>query len=394
MDREKLRTYRPGSVLLICLAGLAVPGLGGCEELKAAQEGLCCSGFDVGADLSGVDFEAGVEFKAFVQAVADFAGTASAMATGVGNACKALAVDLGEAEDAVALGDPADAAEAWCGKALAKIKAEVTAKGSITISVQPPQCNVSVSAQASCEAGCDVNIDCKAELGDISARCEPGQLSGKCEGSCSGSCEGSANLAVACEGTCKGTCEGTCEGTCSNEVGNGGCKGQCSGKCTGECRGSCEVDASASLSCNGQCTGGCDVELKAPKCKVALKPPSAECSGNANCQASCQASASAKAECTPPSVEIAVSGNIDEKVIGSLKLHLPQLFLAAKAQAEMMLKNAEAMLSLSLTLDPGNLSLKAAACLIPVGAAIEVAVGNICASVDSSLSIIGELGAS
>ncbi len=382
---------RQGVVLVSGFVGLSVLGFAsGCGDDNPLGA-LCCDGFEVGAQIDPGAIDADVEFVAFAQAVADFAGTATAMITNVGNACKAIAVDLGRDENAVKPGEPAATAEAWCAEAVAAIKAEVTGMGSISVSFQEPKCSVNASVQANCEANCSANVECEVTPAQIEARCEGGELSVKCEGQCQGSCEGSANLAVACEGICNGTCEGNCDGACSTMAGNQ-CKGSCDGTCTGECRGTCEIEANANVECNGECSGECMGTASAPKCKGELSPPSAECQGSANCQASCDASASAKAECTPPSVEIEASGNIDAKVIGSLKLNLPNLLMVAKAQAALSLENAQAMVDIGLSIDPASLSVTAAACLVPIGGTIGVAVENIEASVSATASVFAEIG--
>jgi hypothetical protein len=389
--KNRNRRFASAAVLM---AAMTMPALlSGCDEIADAQSSLCCGGFEVGADLSGVDFEAGIEFNALAQAVADFAGTAQAMVSGVGNACKAIAVDNGAAEDAVTTTDPAAATEEWCVMAVATLDAAISAGASISVSAQPPNCNISVSAQAKCEGSCDVDVSCEAELGDISVRCDPGKLSGKCSAMCTGKCEGSANLAVSCTGTCEGTCQGNCSGNCSVMGPMGRCNGECDAECDGECRGSCEATAMAGASCDAQCTGGCDVEVTAPKCKAELTPPSAECTGNVDCSASCEASASAKAECTPPSVEVVITGMVDATLESSLRLHLPQIFLTAKAQAEIMLGQIQALGELSASVAAsGDLSVKAAACIIPIGATIETAVLNVESSVTASASIVTTVG--
>lgn len=392
----KITRMTVGGVLLAAAATLPI---GGCDKVQEAQAGLCCSDFTVGADLSGVDFEASATFNAFAQASADFAATASAVATDLTNACRLIAVDLGADESAVTETDPAAKLTAWCNLAVTQIKAEITAKGSVSISYQPPVCTFSASAQASCEAKCTASVDCQAELGNIEARCDPGELSVKCEGQCTGSCEGSANLAVACEGTCGGTCDGTCEGTCEGKCdGNqssgtcaGRCEGKCDAKCTGECRGSCQIEANANVQCNADCTGGCTGTAKAPKCTGELTPPSAQCQGEASCNGSCEASASAKAECKPPAVEIIATGSIDAQAVATLKANIPTIIAIFKVRGQLLLDNVNAIASISAQLDGGDFSAKAAACLIPIGNAIGQAVANIDASVKATASISGEL---
>ncbi len=385
------RIYRIGAIpaLTACLAAPALFANSGCETLEEVQSTLCCSDFDVGANLSGVDFEAGVNFHAWIQAVADFSGTASAMVTDLGSACMNLAVDLGASETAVTETDPAKRMEQWCAKAVAQIDASLTAAGNITIGIdfQPPACNFSVSAQASCEGGCQVDASCEAKLPDISLRCSPGELSGKCSGTCSAKCEGSANLAVTCGGTCDGTCEGTCDGNQSS--------GSCSGKCEGKCRGSCDMTGEAAVSCEGECTGGCSVDVTAPKCKGELKSPGEiGCDINADCSASCKASASAKAECKPPSVDITVNGTVTaevELIVASLKLFLPEIVGIIKFRANMLKVNAEALVNATVALNPGELSGKAALCIIPALSVIQEMFTNLSASVTVSVSMASSL---
>lgn len=383
-------------VIATPLLGLAIFGQGcsAAEKVSEAQGALCCKDFTVGADLSNVDWEISGEgkatFSAFMNAAADFSATASAVVNDVGSACQALAVDLGEKDDAVTETLPDVRATKWCQLAAAKIQSEITAKGKITVVAQPPSCSFSASAQASCEGKCSANASCQAELGDIKARCDPGQLSGKCEAECSGTCEGSANLAVTCTGQCSGTCEGKCDGQAMGS----GASGQCAGKCEGTCRGSCKADASAKVTCEGSCTGGCSVELKAPKCKVELKEPSASCKGNAECSGSCKASASAKAECKEGSLTIQATGSINAQALASLKLNLPKILAVVQARGKILATNAEALASASVAVSGNapNFSAKAALCVVPAAVAITQAVTNAKAGVTASASVSASVG--
>lgn len=369
----------------------------GCD----AAGDLCCTEFTAGADLSNVDFgvegEAGIEYKAFLQASADFTGAASAAVSDVTNACQSIAVELGGDPNAVTATDPDERVRQWCAQAVAQIEANITAQGSLSISVQPARCTVNASVQGNCEASCTAKAECQVTPAEIVARCEPGELSGKCDAQCTGSCEGSANLAVACEGTCQGTCDGECSGTCEGSAGNGGgntqCEGKCNGTCKGECRGSCQIEAGANVECNADCSGGCSVEYKAPKCNAELTPPKAECQASADCQGSCNASASAKAECKPPSVEIVATGNINASAIGTLKLHLPQILGVFQARGQLLVKNAEAVVNIGANVSgrAPDLSVKAAACAIPAVNAIGEAAANVKASFEASASVAGAL---
>jgi hypothetical protein len=368
---------RPTPVLLATFVGLAGAGvLSGCGDDLNPLDALCCADFDVGADLSGVDFEADVTFNAWIQASADFAGVATAMVSDVTASCKAMAVDLGASADQDAPADPAAAVDFWCTQAVGQIQASAT--GSIAIRVQPPQCSVNFSAQAKCEGGCDVSGGC--DPGSIEARCEGGELSVKCDAECSGSCSGSANLAVTCSGSCEGTCEGSCDGGAMGSA-------ACMGTCDGQCRGTCTASAGAMVQCEGTCKGECTGTATAPKCEGTVEPPS--CNVEADCQASCEASAEAKAECTPPAIDIVAMGGLNAQAIGSIKTHLPAIFLAAEARAKGLVAAGEAVFNLSLSLDPGSLSGKAALCVVPAASAIATAFTNAEAGLSASVKVAG-----
>lgn len=376
----------------VLLAGIVVIPAFGCEDIQNAQSSLCCSEFTPGADLAavewGLDGQAELNYGAFMQAVSDFTGAAGGMISDVTNSCRAIAVDLGAAEGEVTETQPDARARAWCDLAIARIG---DAGANLSIRFQPPSCTVDVSAQANCEARCSANVECKLTPAEIIARCDPGKLSGRCTAQCEGSCEGSANLAVNCEGTCEGTCEGDCTGQCSATGQGGECRGACDGTCKGQCRGSCAIDAKANVTCNADCTGGCSVEYEAPKCTAQLSPPSAECQGSAECNGSCDASASARAQCKEPSIEISGQGDVD-RLVSTLRLNLPRLLLVAQARGQLLLENAQAVVELG-----GNLggsvggSVKAGACLIPAGTAIEQAAQNITASLDASVKVMGRV---
>lgn len=388
------KTSRVTAVGILLAAAATLP-TSGCDKVQEAQKGLCCSDFTVGADLSGVDFEADANFQAFAQAAADFAGVAASITTDLTNACRLIAVDLGEDPNSVKDTDPPARMKAWCAKATAKIEAEVKAQGSITVEVQPPYCTANVQAQASCEAKCTADVSCEAELGNVEARCDPGELSVKCEGTCSGSCEGSANVAVSCTGTCEGTCEGTCNGTCSGNTATGtNCNGVCEGECSGKCRGSCTVAAAANVECEGECKGSCTGEATAPKCTGELTPPSAKCQGSAECSGSCEASASAKVECKEPSVNVVATGTVSAQAVASLEANLPKIMAVFKVRGAQLQASATALVDIGGKLDPGSLSGRAAACLIPIINAVGQALENSKASLEVSASIAGTIGVS
>lgn len=374
----------------VALLALTIP-FTACSKLDEVQGALCCKEFTAGADLSGIDFglsgEANLRYSAFMQASADFSGTAAAMITDVGGACKNIAQDLGGDLSKVTDTDPAARTKALCLLAAAQIKAQVTAKGSVSVDFQPPVCTIDASVQGGCEAKCSGSASCEITPAEITARCEPGKLSVQCSGECSGSCEGSANLAVDCSGSCGGTCDGKCDG----KDGSGSCKGTCEGKC----RGSCTAKAGATMKCSASCTGGCKGTATAPKCTADLKPPKAECSANVDCSGQCRASASAKASCTDPSVNIVATGAIDASAIASLQVNLPKILGVFKGKLGLVTANAQAVVDAGAKLGAsGDItgSVHAAACIIPAVNAIGQAFASIKASGEASGSILGSVG--
>lgn len=377
---------------------VGVPAVG-CDQLTQAQATVCCTEFKIGADLSAADWqiegEGKAEFAAFMQATADFAGTATAVVNDVGAACQAIAVDLGAPAGKVTTTNQADRTTAWCDEAAAQISSRLG--GKLVVVAQAPSCSFNANVQASCEAKCTAQASCEASLGDIKARCEPGKLSGKCSGKCEGTCEGSANVAVSCKGVCEGTCEGKCEGACSKMGAGGDCRGACDGTCDGECRGSCKLDASASGECQADCTGSCSVDFVAPKCKAELTPPSAECQGSASCSGSCKANASARVDCTEPSIEIAYTGANSAEInlaLASLRLNLPKILVNFEGKGKYLVLNATALAETTadLVANAEQLSARAGLCAIPAGQALKTAGENLGASFQASGKVLASVG--
>lgn len=246
-----------------------------------------------------------------------------------------LAIAFGVETEGVAAADLVVAV-----KAAIQTEINASVQGGLSVDYAAPKCsadiNVSVEAQANCEAkmgcdgGCDAGaVDVKCE-GSCQAECKGGcegeikcsaslNAQGKCEAECKGSCEVQGpNLT--CEGTCKGECSGNCSAYVENTQGeaecNGTCSGTCSGKCeytpanascSGTCKGECQVTVEAeaecegSVKCEGSCTGGCS-----GGCEGKVTPPSCdvECDASAECNAQASAQASASLKCEPPRLEI------------------------------------------------------------------------------------------
>ncbi|MDF3065208.1 MAG: keratin associated protein [Polyangiaceae bacterium] len=433
---SKLFRFQPLSAL--ALTGLAVATLTtGCGEdnpLSKAQDGLCCSEFVVGADLRGVDFELDGEIKgqysALAQASADLAAVASGALTDVGIACENIARDLGAKKadtDAAAAKTGADRVTALCNLATTQIDATFGAsaevKGTLSVDFQPPVCTASIDAQASCEGGCTVEAECDAMAtppkctgGKLTVECsgsceaEGGvdvSCTGTCMGECSGSCTAEAGATVDCDGTCEGTCtvdgtansgsgvqaDGTCQGKCEGKcTAKAGAKVDCSGTCEGSCSATCEAKAGVKFTCDGKCEG----DFEAPKCEGGKAELS--CKADADCKANCSASASAKAECQPPSLNVAydVTGNASadaqvkiEAGLASLRANLPNLIVVLKARGAAFTAGIEGTVNASgkIAGNAGDLSVKATACLIPIGAAVAEAAGNFKASLDASVKV-------
>lgn len=378
MQTSKLRYVRFGLATTLLTAPLAFMPMG-CDG-ENPLDTLCCSDFKPGTNMLSVDWELedpkfNAQFGVTMQAIGDLNGVATAMLTDLGTLCRNMAVELGEDPKAVTATDPGEVTSAWCSLAAAKV-AEVKAAGNIDITYQAAQCSFSAEVAASCEANCQVDAAC--DPGSVEVRCDAGELSVKCEAGCTGSCEGSANVAVNCEGQCNGECEGTCMG---NQNGS-----ECEGTCSGKCRGSCEAEAGASIQCDGECKGGCDGTYTAPKCSGELTPPM--CEVDAECQGSCDASASAKAECTPPAVSITGDATASLQ-IAVLKKYLPEIILIAEKRAQLLIDGGDAVLTAAGSLE-GDLTAKAALCIVPALAAI----GDTVASLDVSLQASAEVMAS
>lgn len=435
------RRFAASALPFVVLGALMVPGAA-CDKVKdAASPGaLCCTDFQVGADLQNVDFgvDASVQgqFKVFAQAAADVGAIASASLSDVELACKGIAVDFGATDEqqktAAANTDAAARVKAWCTLAVASFNGafaangKFAAAGELTMEFVPPQCAASVSASANCSAQCSASGSCDVKANPPT--CEGGKMEiscsgscsaeagatiecqGSCDGNCEGSCTATGGVSVACDGTCDGTCEADAQGGGSGIQADGTCKGKCNGTCTasatapaakceGSCNGSCSGSCKAAANATVKCDGKCDGDFEPISCKGGeLK---ASCEVDANCDANCSASASAKATCTPPSVTIKASGaaNLDASVaadfqaaIKSLEANLA-LILQVRTKAEAAVKIVTQIAggiegSGAAFIDPGKLGVKGTACLIPIVGAFVTAGEQLTTSVEASGTIV------
>jgi len=336
-----------GTALL--LGAAIVPAVQGCSD---ADNPLCCTEFKAGATISA-EIGGSAQAQVAVQAVADFAGIANAAITDLTAACKSMAEELDaskaelETAEAAGKGGKADDVQkaqmnAYCELALKSIATfKAKAGGTIKIVATPPKCEASVSAKANCQAKCDVSGKCdikanppKCTGGSLQVACKgectaKAGASLKCEGKCSAECKGSctAQGGVACSGKCNGTCKGSAQGGTGEGI-------KADGTCSGTCEGTCEVTApgvTCTGSCNGECGGSCTGSAEASvkcdgECKADFEPLKCEggkleggCQVDAKCDANCDASVSAKAECTPPAIEVQISGSADVQAAAKLK---------------------------------------------------------------------------
>ncbi len=319
------KAYLFTSLALLLGLGAAVQG---CDKVTdaagnvAEQCGLKC---DETALLEGKATFGVPGIDGFFGAVGNFQAAADATITGINKPMADLKASLLLSADA----SPADI------KAAIMAKYKLNATAGLTIKYAAPQCSVSAKATLDASAKCDATV-------------VPGKVSAKCEGSCQAdvkvtggkaSCEGEAKLScsapsasIKCDTLCKGDCTleaaaectGTCNGTCSGTCSVKNADGSCAGKCEGTCKGTCKLDVAAK--CTGTCSGECVAEAQGGSCtggakvQCTVEPPkgsaSVECKGScsgsveppevsADCKASVKADAQLKAECTPPSIDVA-----------------------------------------------------------------------------------------
>ncbi|MFO0566573.1 MAG: hypothetical protein U0263_12970 [Polyangiaceae bacterium] len=406
-----MKKTRVTAVAALLLGG-GMLSVGGCDKVKDAQSAVCCEEFQVGGTITA-DISGSAEGQVAAQAVADFAGIASAAVNDITAACRSMAQDLdtdkATQDAAEAKADKREKMKAWCTAAVTAIGSfKAKAGGTLTVSVTPPKCEASISAKANCQAKCSASGQC-----DIKATpptCEGGKL----EVACKGECTAKAGATLSCEGECTGECtgsctaeggvecDGKCEGTCEASAGgsgpqaNGSCKGTCKGTCsatapkatcTGSCKGTCSASCKGSATASVKCDGECSADYEPLKCTGGeLK---GGCQVEAKCDANCDASVKAKAECRPPEIAITFSGAADVQAVGKLQATLKAnlgVVYAFKARLEGMATIA-AQLS-------GNVDAVAdikAACIPAIIAAAGDAASDVTDSVQVSGSIVGSV---
>ena len=421
----------------LAFTALTISSLGaGCSAVKDAQEAACCKGFEVGTDMTAVDFGVDASIKGSFSAFANAASDLSAVATGsiadMTVACQNIALDMGAAADdpKVAGKVGVEAMTAWCTLAKAQISATFSGSASLAtnlaIDFTPPRCSASLSATANCQASC--NVDAKCDVKANPPKCMGGTLTvecggsctasgsaelsctGSCTGGCSGSCKASGGAKVDCMGKCEGTCTaGATGGATAAGTGiqaDGSCNGQCDGTCTldvdapkiecmGVCDGKCDATCKGSADVKVKCDGKCDVEATPLKCEGGTL--SGGCDVDASCQGSCNASASAKAECTPPSVTVTATAkaalSADAQIqlqtaLASLEANLPKILVVLRARGANFTASLDAAVTAGVTLTgSGKLGAKGAVCGVLIADTVGTASVNFAASLGAATSL-------
>jgi hypothetical protein len=426
--KKRLKPLTAVALSAVVISSLAA----GCSAVKDAQNGLCCTAFVVGTDMTNADFgvDASIKgsFNAYAQATGDLSATASATLADVTTACQNIALDLGAdpADSSLTGKTGSDLTKAWCVLAANSISADFGAKGTlagkVSIDFTPPVCTASVQATADCEGNCDASASCDVKAnpptcdgGTLSVDCKGSctamgnvalECTGACDVDCTGSCQATGGVAVDCKGTCDGkctaaaaggsttgngiqadgSCDGQCDGTCTIDA--SAPKIKCAGTCDGHCGGTCKGTATASVKCNGSC----DADYTPLKCEGGTLK--ASCMVDAHCEASCNASASAKAQCTPPSVDITAAINASANAtaytaaIDSLKTNLPNLLLTVQARGQLFLKSAGVAVTAGADVAAsGGVNTAGGVCAVDISVAIVQAVTNMTDAVSAAGSV-------
>jgi hypothetical protein len=369
------------------------------------------------------DAQVNGQFVAFAQASGDLAAVASGALSDVTNACMGIATDLGDDPTAAGNKTGADALDFWCAEAIAKLNAAAggSLKGQLSFAIEPPSCSVSIEAQTSCEARCDVNGSCDVHA--TPPTCKGGTLEISCNGNCTAN---ASSPTFDCTGSCTGMCSGSCQAKGGATVNcNGKCDGHCTAKtgvgngvqpdgtCQGACDGTCTLAANATVTCDGTCSGKCDATCHAApgqasvkcsgKCDATATPLSCEggtleggCKVDANCQANCSAGASARAECRPPRVVVTITGSAQglASAAATLEKNLPALILVAEARGQAVVDLAKVVAGSAVNLtSSGKLDVKGTACVTAAVTSVTQAATDFGAALDKSGTVLVAIGA-
>ncbi len=412
---------------LIAMTAIAlVAGTNGCSAASNLPS-LCCTAFQPGTDMSTVDFGVDASIKgqmsAFANATGDLSAVAGAALADVTSACQNIAVDMGDDPTGGTGGatggangkSGVDLLNYWCDEAANSVSTVIKASGTVTLTVVPPECDVSIQATASCQGSCSANASCNVQAnpptctgGTLEVSCSGTCTASAsaptfdCTGSCSGSCSGSCTAqggGVDCAGKCDGTCTATAKAGESGAQADGTCKGQCSGtcsvtapsaNCTGTCSGKCDANCTAAPGqASASCSGTCSAKATPLSCKGGKL--TGGCQVDANCQANCNASAKAKASCTPPSVTLVATGTASASfntLAITLQKNLPALINVILGQGKDFADDISAAVQggASLTAS-GNLGAGGTVCVVDMVAAATAGSANFAATLSASVKV-------
>jgi hypothetical protein len=305
---------RIGSLVAFGLAGVLIPcaanGCGGSEPIR-------CSATEQGADLTNatltLDKTMNGGFVALAQTVRDLRALADRTQIDVVNACRSIAIDLGEdPTPATKSGD--DIARYWCTKANARLGATGLV---VKITSPPARCETSVQDWLDCTSRCDPSVTCDPMTSPPT--CSGGTLVLLCQADCD-----LQDRPIECEGQCTGMCTGTCDGMVTNAV-------SCPGVCIGMCAGRCSPPMGAtSVKCSGKCSGPFVPLI----CKGG-RLESGGCKVNALCETACSVGASVRAQCRVE-IRLDVTGTSPQLPIvrATLERNLAAIAIATQARAK------------------------------------------------------------
>lgn len=374
-----MRTFDRSSLALVALVASA--GLTSCGPIARGSGGTTGGGRTSMASCTR-DYgatSAAAKIESFFLATARFHEAAFAAQAELLGACQRTGRALGMSETELS-GD----LQTVCGAANDRLRTELQAlRASYTVRLdaQPPHCEVSVDAYASCMAECEAQVD----PGEVQITCEGGEIRGVCDAQCTGRC------AVDVAGQCGGVCEGACQGRCSAYAADG----SCAGACDGTCQGRCVVEAQAS--CSGECRGGCSVAYREPYCTGRVRRPTA----SARCRASCDARVEAEARCTPGQAQIAIDGGLDAESQARLVRVQTAMregvsaILALRERVQRLRESGAEIVRLAPEIPSAAaaVSLGAVACATAAAAATAEAAASLSVSVEVSVSFSASVSA-
>jgi hypothetical protein len=384
-----------GAVLYACTANTG-SGVG------SSNSALSCDDF---RNSGTIDASLDGNVKVFLEATGELKNAAGDIRGSVKKACIAVATDLGAPDTWSAHGDDdasitSNDGSGACDAAAAKIKTimEAHAEANFALVVTRGHCHEDFDQVRQCDQKCTTDESCSS--GDVTTRCEPGQVSVACQGKCKlkAECEGTVDVRANCTGSCEGTCTGQCSGTCTHPDGkkidnDPSCNGKCSATCTGTCQGACTITASEGLDCgaNVRCKGECEGTVTAPTCETKCSPPS--CKVDTRCYDVCSTQVQAKTVCEPSRVtllaDVSVHADV-QKLVTTVNANLSALIDVAETRGRVVADAGDKLAASAKVLLAANLSLdaKSTACAVAGAEESAKAATNLAASANGGAAVM------